>query len=73
MNKGEYHSEATQPRTDGYIRKYVAVGDEHSSHSDEEIISSLPNTYFKPVHCAEEEDTVARTRGACSSQAPPGH
>ena len=33
-----------------------AAGDEHSSHSDEELITALPNTYFKPVKCPEEED-----------------
>ena len=35
--------------------KVVAAGDEHSSHSDEELIAALPNTYFKPVQCDEKE------------------
>ena len=61
INKGDFHSEA--PKCGGYIRKYVAAGDEHSSHSDEELIASLPNTYFKPVQCPEEEeDTTTSAR-----------
>ena len=40
--------------------KCIAAGDEHSSHSDEELIAALPNTYFKPVQCDEEEVTPAR-------------
>ena len=34
-----------------------AGGDKHSSHSDEELIDSLTNRYFKPVKCSEEEDS----------------
>ena len=37
-------------------RRTRAAGDKHSSHSDEELLDSLPNTYFRPVQCAEEKD-----------------
>ena len=33
------------------------AGDEHSSDSDEELLDSLTNAYFKPVKCSEEEDS----------------
>ena len=50
INRGDY-------RTAPDARRLRAAGDEHSSHSDEELLASLPNTYFKPVKCSEEEDT----------------
>ena len=49
INKGDYHTEARKPWSGSYAtalakshRRHVAAGDEHSSHSDEEVISSLP-------------------------------
>ena len=69
INKGDYHTEARKPWTGSYAstlaksnKRYVAAGDEHSSYSDEELITSLRNSFFKPVQCPEEEDAPARSR-----------
>ena len=64
----DYRAAASKPWTGSYTAavarshaRYVAAGDEHSSHSDEEHIAVLPHTYFKPVQCPEEEDAAHRT------------
>ena len=68
INKGHYRTEAGGPRTPVSAPilarptpKLTAAGDEHSSHSDDELLSALPNTYFKPLQCPEEEDAATRT------------
>ena len=62
INAGDYSADAKKPWTGSYAAalakshaKVVAAGDEHSSGSDEELIATLPNTYFKPVECDEDE------------------
>ena len=56
INSGDYRTEpnARQRRPAFRLRP---AGDEHSSHSDEELLDSLTNAYFKPVKCSEEEDS----------------
>ena len=62
INAGDYSPDGTKPWTGSYAAalaksrtRIIAAGDEHSSGSDEELIAAIPNTYFKPVECAEEE------------------
>ena len=52
INKGNYHADARKPYATAIAKsqtRYVTAGDEHSSHSDEELITALPHSYFKPV------------------------
>ena len=53
-------SSTKETRAEPDARRLRAAGDEHSSHSDEELLSSLPNAFFKPVKCSEEEDSGDR-------------
>ena len=59
---GDFSTDGNKPWSGSYAAalaksnaKCIAAGDEHSNHSDEELIAALPNTYFKPVQYDEEE------------------
>ena len=62
INSGDFSTDGIKPWTGSYAAtlaksrtKCISGGDKHSSHSDEELIAALPNTYFKPIVCDEEE------------------